>query len=239
LRGGFPRSYLAENNDDSLTWREGFIRTFLERDIPQLGIRIPSFNMRRFWMMLAHYHGQTWNAAEISRSMGLTDKTIRSYVDILTGTYMIRQLQPWYENVGKRQVKSPKIYFRDTGLLHSLLEIPDMNSLLGNPKVGASWEGFALDQTLRRFLPQTPYFWGTQAGAELDLLFSMKGRRYGFEIKFNEAPKLSPSMRIASQELSLEHLWVIYPGNEQYPISDAITVIPLNQLDRIYTELVP
>ena len=171
LRGGFPRSFLANSEEDSLAWREGFIRTFLERDIPQLGINIPAVTMRRFWTMLAHYHGQTWNAAEIGRSMGLSDKTVRSYLDILTGTFMIRQLQPWFENLGKRQVKSPKIYFRDTGLLHSLLDIPDRHILLGHPKVGASWEGFAIEQALQILHPNAAYFWGTHAGAEIDLVF--------------------------------------------------------------------
>ncbi|MDD5468884.1 MAG: ATP-binding protein [Anaerolineales bacterium] len=233
LRGGFPRSFLANSEEDSLAWREGFIRTFLERDIPQLGINIPAVAMRRFWTMLAHYHGQTWNAAEIGRSMGLSDKTVRSYLDILTGTFMIRQLQPWFENLGKRQVKSPKIYFRDTGLLHSLLDIPNGRSLLGHPKVGASWEGFALEQALQVLHPNAAYFWGTHAGAELDLVFQFRGSRYGMEIKFNEAPSLTPSMRIASSELSLEHLWIVYPGNETYPVLKNITALPLKNLETI------
>lgn len=237
LRGGFPRSFLANSDEDSLTWREGFIRTFLERDIPQLGINIPAITMRRFWTMLAHYHGQTWNAAEIGRSIGLSDKTVRSYLDILTGTFMLRQLQPWFENLGKRQVKSPKIYFRDTGLLHSLLDIPNTHSLLGHPKVGASWEGFALEQALRTLHPHAAYFWGTHAGAEIDLVFQLKGSRYGMEIKFNEAPALTPSMRIASTELSLDHLWVIYPGNQTYPVTDTITALPLRRLESIREQL--
>ncbi len=237
LRGGFPRSFLADTEEDSLAWREGFIRTFLERDIPQLGINIPAINMRRFWTMLAHYHGQTWNASEISRSMGLSDKTVRSYLDILTGTFLIRQLQPWFENLGKRQVKSPKIYFRDPGLLHSLLDIRNMHSLLGHPKVGASWEGFALEQALQILRPNTPYFWGTHAGAELDLVFQMQGKRYGMEIKFNEAPTLTPSMRISSAELFLDHLWIIYPGKEIYPVTDRITALPLKDLESIRAQL--
>jgi predicted AAA+ superfamily ATPase len=237
LRGGFPRSFLANSEDDSLAWREGFIRTFLERDIPQLGINIPAVTMRRFWTMLAHYHGQTWNAAEIGRSMGLSDKTVRSYLDILTGTFMIRQLQPWFENLGKRQVKSPKIYFRDTGLLHSLLDIPDKHNLLGHPKVGASWEGFALEQTLQILHPKSVYFWGTHAGAELDLVFQFKGNRYGMEIKFNEAPSLTPSMRIAVSELALDHLWIVYPGSETYPVTKNITALPLKNLEVIREQL--
>lgn len=164
LRGGFPRSFLATSDADSQAWREGFIRTFLERDIPQLGINIPAMAMRRFWTMLAHYHAQTWNASEISRSLGISDKTARSYLDILTGTFMIRQLQPWFENLGKRQVKSPKIYFRDTGLLHSLLGVPDKHSLLGHPKVGASWESFAMEQAIQILNPAEVYFLGNHAG---------------------------------------------------------------------------
>jgi uncharacterized protein len=237
LRGGFPRSFLAATDDDSQVWREGFIRTFLERDIPQLGINIPAVAIRRFWTMLAHYHGQTWNAAEIGRSMGLSDKTVRSYLDILTGTFMIRQLQPWFENLGKRQVKAPKIYFRDTGLLHSLLDIPDKHSLLGHPKVGASWEGFALEQALQILRPNNAYFWGTHAGAELDLIFQFKGKRFGMEIKFNEAPSLTPSMRIATSEFALDHLWIIYPGSETYPVAKNITTLPLKYLETIREQL--
>ena len=237
LRGGYPRSFLATSEDGSLAWREGFIRTFLERDIPQLGINIPAIAMRRFWTMLAHYHGQTWNASEMGRSMGLSDKTVRSYLDILTGTFMIRQLQPWFENLGKRQVKAPKIYFRDTGLLHSLLDIPDKHSLLGHPKVGASWEGFALEQALQILRPNAAYFWGTHAGAELDLIFQLNGKRYGIEIKFNEAPSLTPSMRIAASELALDHLWIIYPGNETYPVAKNITTLPIKYLETIRKQL--
>jgi predicted AAA+ superfamily ATPase len=237
LRGGFPRSFLAASEDDSLAWREGFIRTFLERDIPQLGINIPAVAMRRFWTMLAHYHGQTWNAAEIGRSMGLSDKTIRSYLDILTGTFMIRQVQPWFENVGKRQVKSPKIYFRDTGLLHSLLDIPDKHSLLGHPKVGASWEGFAMEQVLQILAPNAAYFWGTHSGAELDLIFQLRGKRYGMEIKFNEAPTLTRSMRIAASDLALDHLWIVYPGNEIYPVEQNITTLPLKKLGTLRDQI--
>lgn len=233
IRGGFPRSFLANSEADSLAWREGFIRTFLERDIAQLGINIPAVTMRRFWTMLAHYHGQTWNAAEIGRSMGLSDKTVRSYLDILTGTFMIRQLQPWFENLGKRLVKSPKIYFRDTGLYHSLLDIPDRHILLGHPKVGASWEGFAIEQALQILHPNAAYFWGTHAGAEIDLVFQHKGRRYGMEVKFSEAPSLTPSMRIAVSELNLERLWIVYLGNEVYPLTEKITALPLAKLETI------
>ena len=184
----FVLSPFSCSESDSLAWREGFIRTFLERDIPMLGITIAATAMRRFWTMLAHSHGQTWNGSELGRSMGLTDKTVRSYLDILTATFMIRQLQPWHENLRKRQVKAPKIYFRDSGLLHSLLHIPDYHSLTGNPCIGASWEGFALEQVLQVIRPPDAYFWSTYSGAEVDLFFFQDGKRYGVEFKFNEAP---------------------------------------------------
>ncbi len=227
LRGGSPPSFLAGSNQDSLAWRENFIRTFLERDIPQLGISIPAQAMRRFWTMLAHYHGQTLNASELGRSMGLSDKTIRSYLDILTGTFMVRQLQPWHENISKRQVKAPKIYFRDSGLLHSLLDIPDHHHLMVHPRLGASWEGFALEQILQVVGPTEPYFWATHSGAEVDLFFSKDGKRYGVEFKYNEAPKISKSMHIALGDLGLSHLYVIYPGKESYPVAENISVVSL------------
>ncbi|HSG44321.1 MAG TPA: ATP-binding protein [Anaerolineales bacterium] len=237
LRGGFPRAYLADSLDDSLAWREGFIRTFLERDIPQLGINIPAIAMRRFWTMLAHYHGQTWNASELARSMGLSDKTVRSYLDILTGTFMVRQLQPWFENLSKRQVKSPKVYFRDSGLLHSLLGITDETSLLGHPKSGASWEGFAIEQVLQAVRPAQTYFWSTYSGPELDLMFFQEGKRYGVEVKFNEAPNVTTSMRTAVKDLSLEHLWIVYPGKDDYPVEKNITTLPLTAVKSIKTSL--
>ncbi|MBI5558927.1 MAG: ATP-binding protein [Deltaproteobacteria bacterium] len=233
LRGGFPLAYLAQNNDDSLAWRNNFIRTFLERDIPQLGITIPAASMRRFWTMLAHFHGQILNASEIGRSLGLHDKTIRSYLDILTGTFMIRQLQPWHENLNKRQVKAPKIYFRDTGLLHTLLDIQDMHGLMGNPRLGGSWEGFALEQVLQITKPAESYFWATHSGAELDLFFIKNGKRIGVEFKFNEAPKISKSMRVALHDLSLAHLWIVYPGRNSYPADKNITVLPLENVSDI------
>lgn len=231
LRGGYPRSYLADSDEDSLAWREGFVRTFLERDIPQLGITIPAAAMRRFWTMLAHYHGRIWNASQLARSMGLSDKTIRSYLDILTATYMVRQLQPWHANVAKRQVRAPKIYFRDSGLLHNLLGIRDYHALLGQPQLGASWEGFTIEQILLCFRPAEAYFWSTYSGAEIDLFFNHKGRRYGFEVKFNEAPKVSKSMRIVTEDLDLDHLWIIYPGKAQYPVHEKITILPLKHID--------
>lgn len=237
LRGGFPRSFLADSDEDSLAWREGFVRTFLERDIPQLGITIPAPAMRRFWTMLAHYHGQTWNASDLARSMGLSDKTVRSYLDILSGTFMIRQLQPWYENVSKRQVKAPKIYFRDSGLLHTLFTLPDLHSLSGHPRVGASWEGFALEQVLRIVQPSDAFFWATYSGVEVDLFFLYRGHRYGVEVKFSEAPHVTKSMRIAFHDLNLRHLWIIYPGREAYPVDKDITVWPLQNIDQFIDQI--
>lgn len=233
LRGGFPRAFLAKSEADSRAWREGFIRTFLERDIPQLGITIPPTAMRRFWTMLAHLHGQTWNASDLGRSMGLSDKTARSYLDILTGTYMIRQLQPWHENLKKRQVKSPKIYLRDTGLLHSLLNIPGLAELWGHPRLGASWEGFTLEQVLSVLPIKDAYFWATQGGAELDLFFFSGGKRFGVECKFDEAPKVTKSMHSALADLSLDHLWVVYPGKVRYPAQEKITMLPLAEIGEL------
>jgi uncharacterized protein len=230
LRGGFPRSFLAANDEDSLAWREGFIQTFLTRDIPQLGISIPPAAMRRFWTMLAHYHGQTWNASELGRSLDLSDKTVRSYLDILSGTFMVRQLQPWYENIGKRQVKAPKIYLRDSGLLHALLSLPDFQTLQGYPRVGASWEGFAMEQALEILRPSQAFFWATHSGAEVDLFFIHHGRRYGIECKFSETPKVTKSMNQALESLNLAHLWIINPGEHAYPISKQISVWPIKDI---------
>ncbi len=237
LRGGFPRSFLADSNDDSVAWRESFIHAFLERDIPQLGITIPAAAMRRFWTMLAHYHGQLWNASELARSMGLTDKTVRSYLDILSGTFMVHQLQPWHENIGKRQVKSPKVYLRDSGILHALLNIIDDHSLFGHPRVGASWEGFAFHQFMQIIRPSQAFFWSTYSGAEIDLFFLHRGRRYGIEFKFNEAPKVTKSMRITLKDLALQHLWVIYPGQHRYPVDEQISVWPLQKLPELPSQL--
>jgi predicted AAA+ superfamily ATPase len=237
LRGGFPRSFLAGSDDDSMAWRDNFVQTFLERDIPQLGITIPSAAMRRFWTMLAHNHGAIWNASVLSRSMGLSDKTVRSYLDILTGTFMVRQLQPWYENLGKRQVKAPKIYFRDSGLLHTLLGLPDSSVLAGHPSVGASWEGFVLEEILRAVKPSQPYFWATHGGAEIDLFFEQRGRRYAVEVKFTEAPKITRSMRIAFEDLRLDHLWIVYPGEKAYRAEEKITVWPLSDVSALPDKL--
>ena len=233
LRGGLPRAYLAESDDDSMAWREGFVRTFLERDIPQLGITIPAAAMRRFWTMLAHWHGQTWNASELGRAMSLSDKTVRSYLDLLAGTYMVRQLQPWFENVAKRQVKAPKIYLRDTGLLHALLNVHDDGALLAHPRVGASWEGFVIEQVLRAVRPSSAWNWAAHGGGELDLLAFDKGRRIGFEVKFNEAPDVTRSMHEVVRLLSLDHLFVVCPTRDAYPVDARITVLPAKDVPRL------
>ena len=230
IRGGFPRSYLAKSDQDSFAWREGFIRTFLQRDIPQLGIRIPAAAMRRFWTMLAHYHGQSWNASRIASAMGIDGKTARSYLDILTETYMIRQLQPWYENIRKRQVKSPKIYFCDTGILHSLLDLRDYHAITGHPQVGASWEGFAAEQVLRVIHPSQAYYWATYSDAELDLFFILNGQRYGIEFKFSEAPDKTRSMITAVKALKLDKLFVVYPGENVWPMAEKITACPISHI---------
>ena len=222
LRGGFPRSYLAASDEASVAWREGFVRTFLERDLPQFGIRVGAAAMRRFWTMLAHMHGQIWNASELGRAMGLSDKTVRNYLDELSQTFMVRQLQPWFENIGKRQVKSPKIYLRDSGILHHLIGLETESQLHAHPKVGSSWEGFALEQVLRQTRPTQAYFWGTQGGAELDLLVFAAGRRLGYEFKYAERPQFSRSMRVAMEDLRLDSLVVICPGSVQATLAPGV-----------------
>jgi uncharacterized protein len=229
MRGGLPRAFLADSDDESLRWRESFIRTFLERDIPQFGINIPAETLRRFWTMVAHYHGQVWNAAEFARSLGTAENTARRYLDILAGAYMVRVLPPWFENLKKRQVKAPKIYIRDSGLFHSLLQISNLSDLQGNPKVGASWESFALEHVVEAFHVRDVYFWATHAGAELDLMVQAEGKRYGFEFKYTDAPGRKRSMHIAIEDLRLEHLWVIYPGDQKYTLDDRITAIPMEE----------
>ena len=226
-RGGFPRSFLAPDDSASALWRENFIRTFLERDIPQLGITIPAESLRRFWRMIAHYNGHIWNAAEFARSMGTSERTARNYLDILQGAYMLRVLTPWHENLKKRQVKSPKTYVRDTGLLHALLELESFDALSGHPKIGASFEGFVIEQILSCLDTRSASFWATHGGSELDLLVSIAGKRYGFECKYNDAPGVTRSMRTAIQDLQLEHLWVVYPGNEDYELDESVSVLPI------------
>ncbi|MBN1664777.1 MAG: ATP-binding protein [Deltaproteobacteria bacterium] len=230
LRGGLPLSFLASNETDSLAWRKNFIQTFLERDIPQLGIGTPAPTLFRFWTMLAHYHGQVWNAAEPARSLGVNESTVRRYLDLLDGVFMVRQLPPWHANLKKRQVKSPKIYFRDSGLLHQLLGIRTMENLLSHPKCGASWEGYIIEALLTDGQPDEAYFWATYAGAEIDLLLFKNGRRIGVEIKRADAPRLTPSMRSALTDLSLDRLLVIYPGERSYRLAENIEVIPASLL---------
>ena len=213
-----------------MAWREDFIRTFLERDIPQLGITIPAETLRRCWTMLAHYHGQVWNAAQLARSLGTSENTARRYLDILAGAYMVRVLPPWFENIRKRQVKAPKIYIRDSGLLHALLQLPTWQDLHGHPKLGASWEGFALEQVIGALKTRDAYFWATHGGAELDLLTLVRGKRYGFEFKYADAPGRNRSMHAAIEDLGLEHLWVIYPGQQEYALDARISVIPIDRV---------
>ncbi len=230
LRGGFPLSYTGRTEENSLAWRKHFWQTFLERDLPQLGVTIPSVALRRFWDMLAHYHGQIWNAAELARALALNESTVRRYLDLLTGVFMVRQLPPWFENLGKRQVKAPKIYLRDTGLLHALLGTTNQRDLEHHPKVGASWEGYAVEEVLKALQPDEAYYWATHNGAEIDLLLLKKGRRIGIECKRADAPTLTPSMRIALTDLKLDELKVVYPGDKRYALAKNVEVVPLAQL---------
>lgn len=230
LRGGFPQSYLSADDSGSLLWRNDFARSFLERDIPQLGIAIPAETLRRFWTMMAHYHGQVWNAAQLAKSLGSSENTVRRYLDILSGAYMIRVLPPWFQNLRKRQVKAGKIYLRDSGLLHALLQLAGPADLQSHPKLGASWEGFALEQVIAAVGSRDVYFWATHGGAELDLLVRSGGKHYGFEFKYADAPGTSKSMHVAIDDLNLEHLWVVYPGREPYSLDDKITALPIERV---------
>ena len=230
LRGGYPLSYLARSQAASAAWRAQFVRSLVERELPQLGASLPPQALRRFWTMVAHYHGQVWNAAEPARSLGSAETTVRRYLDLLTGAYMVRQLAPWHENLGKRQVKAPKVYVRDSGLLHQLLGIAGAEDLLAHPKCGASWEGYAIEQAIGVAQPDEAYFWATHQGAELDLLLLKDGRRFGVEAKRADAPRLTRSTRIALDELKLEHLAILYPGSRGYALSDRVTVVPLEAL---------
>lgn len=230
IRGGLPRAFLASSDQKSAQWREQYISTFLERDIPQLGIAIPPYTLRRFWLMLSHYHAQIINYTELGRSFGISDMTVRKYVDILSSTFMIRILPPWYVNIGKRLVKRPKIYLRDSGIFHSLLSVNTREELNSHPKLGASWEGFALEMVSRKIGKSAGnlFFWKSHAGAELDLFWQDRGKNWGVEFKYADAPKLTKSMQISINDLELEHLWVVYPGAESYPLSDKITVSPVS-----------
>ena len=227
LRGGFPLAYTARSEADSLAWRKQFLQTFLERDLPQMGTSIPAEALRRFWHMVAHYHGQIWNGAELARALAVSEATVRRYLDLMTGVFMIRQLPPWFENLGKRQVKAPKIYVRDTGLLHALLGIANQRDLEHHPKVGASWEGYAVEEVLKALRPDEAYFWATHGGAEIDLVLFRNGRRIGVECKRADAPVLTNSMRTALADLKLDRLHVVYPGEKQYSLAKNVEAIPL------------
>ena len=235
LRGGFPRSYLTETDDQSLTWRNNFIATFLEKDLRLLGVNIPASAMYRFWIMLSHYHGQTINYSELARSFGIRDKTVKFYLSVLEDTFMLRQLMPWHANVSKRLVKSPKIYLRDSGIFHALQSIGDQKTLRTHPKLGASWEGFALEEvvSLLRKRENEVFFYGTHGGLELDLFWQEEGKRYGAEFKFMDAPRTTKSMHQAIKDLNLYRLYVIYPGDRSYPLTEKIRVVGLTDLEQI------
>jgi len=229
-RGGFPLAYLAATDAASRQWQEEFVRTLLERDMPQLGITIASSALRRFWMMLTHYHAQIWKGSELARSLGASEPTMRKYLDLLSSTFMVRQLEPWHENLGKRQVKAPKIYLRDSGLLHCLLRQAAFADLEAHPKLGASWEGFALEQVLSLTGDKDAYFWATHGGAELDLLVNSQGRKYGFEFKYGNAPSLTKSMHTALHDLKLERLFVVHPGKDSYVMNDQAEAVAITDL---------
>ena len=232
LRGGFPRSYLAPSTPASRRWRDGFVRTFLARDVPELGSLVPSTTLHRFWTMLAHWHGQLWNGAELGRAFGVAHTTVRRYLDLLTSVFMVRQLQPWHENIAKRQVRSPKVFISDSGLLHALLGLTTREDVLSHPTVGASWEGFVVQQVIHLLgaRPEQCYHWSTHSGAELDLLISAGNRRYGFEVKRSEAPRLTASMRTAFDTLGLERLDVVHAGTQGYPMAPGIRALPAGRL---------
>lgn len=230
LRGGYPRSFLAADDSDSMAWRAQAIQRHVESDLPQFGVNVAAPAMLRLWRMLAHYHGQVWNAADPARSLAVSEPTVRRWLDVLTQTFMVRQLQPWHQNLGKRQVKAPKIYFRDTGLLHTLMGVPTLDALLAHPRSGASWEGFALEQVLRIAAPDEAFFWATHNGAELDLLMFKGALRIGVEFKRADAPRVTPSMNIAMHDLQLDRLYVVYPGELRYPLADRMEAVPLAAL---------
>jgi predicted AAA+ superfamily ATPase len=225
---GFPPSFLARTSEDSATWRQQFIQTFLERDVPQLGIKISAPALLRFWTMVAHSHGGIWSAADPARSLGIGETTVRRYLDLLTDLLMVRQLQPWHEHLSKRQVKAPKVYVRDSGLLHTLLGMRTENELLAHPKSGASWEGYAVEEILKAMEPDEAYFWATHQGAELDLLLFKNGHRLGVEIKRVDSPTLTPSMRMALADLKLAQLTVLYPGSQTYELEPRARALPLD-----------
>ncbi len=239
LRGGYPLSFLADTDSSSNQWRQNFVQTFLERDIPQFGFSIPATTLLRFWTMTAHYHGQIWNYAEPARSLNLGETTVRRYLDLLCDVFMLRQLPPWHANLKKRQVKSPKVYFRDTGLLHHLLGIVTEKDLLSHPKCGASWEGYAVEETLRVVEPDEAYFWATHQGAEIDLVLIKRGKMYGVEFKCVDAPRLTKSMQIALHDLQPERIAVVYPGSNRYPLADLVEAVPIAALEQGMNGLFP
>jgi predicted AAA+ superfamily ATPase len=228
LQGGFPLSFLARDERESVLWRKNFISTLLERDFPQWGVRVPAIALQRFWTMLAHYHGQIWNAAEPARALGVSESTTRRYLDLLTDAFMIRQLQPFHANLRKRQVKAPKIYVRDSGLLHQLLGITTLNDLFSHPKSGASWEGFVIEQILMTQYHEEAYFWATHQGAEVDLLILQNNKMFGIECKRTDTPRITPSIRIALEDLGLERIAILYPGTKRFPISDQVEAVPFH-----------
>ncbi|MGA2480130.1 MAG: ATP-binding protein [Spirochaetia bacterium] len=232
LRGGLPPSYLARSEADSRAWRKNLVQTLLERDFPQWGVRVPAVALLRFWTMLAHYHGQTWNAAEPARAMGVSESAARRHLDLLTDAFVVRQLHPWHANIAKRQVKAPKIYIRDTGLLHHLLGIGTQKDLLRHPKVGASWEGFVIEQLLLTEPHDEVYFWATHQGAEIDLVLRRGGRLLGVECKRTDSPRMTPSIRIAAEDLGLSKIAVLYPGSKRFPISEQVEAVPVQDLHR-------
>ena len=229
-RGGFPRSFLAQTDAESIQWRDDFILTFVERDLRRFGVHVAPAALRRFWNMVAHCHGQVWNASEIGRSLAEAHTTVKRHLDILTGALVLRQLTPWFENIGKRQVKSPKIYLRDGGLLHSLLGISSFAALEAHPKLGASWEGFAMEQVLGITGDRGAYFWSTQSGAELDLLVFHRGKRIGFEFKYADAPSMTKSLQIARQDLNLARVFVVVPGPQSYPLNPWAEVLSIRDM---------
>jgi len=226
LRGGFPLSYLANNDEQSLQWRKSFAQTLVERDLPTWGVRVPTAALLRFWAMVSHYHGQTWQSAEPASSMGVDQKTVRRYLDILTDAFMVRQLQPYFANIKKRQVKSPKIYIRDSGILHERLGIDTQKALLQHPKLGASWEGFLIEQILARVYTEEAYFWATHQGAEIDLLINHAGLFVGIEFKRTDTPSMTPSIRNALSDLELDRVVVIYPGAKRFPLAENVEAVP-------------
>jgi predicted AAA+ superfamily ATPase len=237
LRGGLPPSYTAGSDEQSRRWRDQYVATFLERDVPQLGISIPAATLRRFWIMLCHYHGQILNHAEFARSFGVSDMTVRRYLDVLAGTFMVRMLYPWHANVGKRLVKRPKLYVRDSGLLHSLMSIGSERDLMTNNKLGASWEGFALESAIRAIGKRNEelFFWATHSGAEVDLFWQEQGRNWAVEVKYGSSPKLTRSMTSAIHDLNLAHLWVVYPGNRAFPLAPRASAMPITSIGQTWS----